>query len=152
LELEQLAGEPESQNIRSELNRLLALRVSSFSTGTAYDDPRDYCRTLTAAQNFLYMVPELAEYLRLHADPEVHGALTEYERVVPYWFVSRVPVTFGEGIVHPLYDSFAIFQAKAEIQGESRDELAKYLDVPAFQVGDLFYIEKLIYLIEAEGE
>jgi hypothetical protein len=51
--------------------------------------------------------------------------------------------------VNHLYDTDAIFQAKAMILQQPRRELAKYLDVPAFPVGDLFYIQKLISTIEA---
>jgi hypothetical protein len=86
----------------------------------------------------------------LNAKQQVQNALNEYEKLVPYWFVTRISVTFGEGVIHPLYDSFAVFQAKAMILGESRQELAKYLDVPAFEIGDLFYIKKLIHVIEAD--
>ncbi len=48
-----------------------------------------------------------------------------------------------------LYNYNAMFIAKAFILGESRDELAKYLDVPAFATGDLFYIQNLVTAIEA---
>jgi hypothetical protein len=149
LELEQLAGQPENQGVRAELNRLLALRLSSFSTYTTYEDTKDYCRALATAQNFMYLVPELADYLHINASPQVQAALTEYERIAQYWFVSRLTVTFGEGVIHPLYESSAIFRAKAMIEGVPREELAKYLDVPGFHIGDLFYIEKLLLLLEA---
>ena len=149
LELEELAGQPETPGVRSELERLMALRISSFSTTTSYDT-RNYCRTLTASQNFMYLVPELAKHLRANLEPQVQMALNEYEKIIPYWFVSRSTVTYGESVIHPLYDSFTMFQAKAMILEESRGELAKYLDVPGFYVGDLFYIQKLIYLLEAD--
>jgi hypothetical protein len=57
----------------------------------------------------------------------------------------------GEGVLRPLYDTIALFQAKAKILGKERAELEKYLDVPAYAVGDLFYIQKLTSLLE-EGE
>ncbi len=42
-----------------------------------------------------------------------------------------------------------MFNAKAYIQKSSREELAKYLDVPATAIGDLFYINNLVTTIEA---
>jgi hypothetical protein len=48
-----------------------------------------------------------------------------------------------------LYDYNAMFLAKAYILKQSRAELTKYLDAPAFQRGDLFYIQNLIAAIEA---
>jgi hypothetical protein len=42
-----------------------------------------------------------------------------------------------------------MFQAKAYILKETREELTKYLDVPAFERGDLCYIQNLIAAVEA---
>jgi hypothetical protein len=44
-----------------------------------------------------------------------------------------------------------MFQAKAWILKEPRDELVKYLDVPGFPRGDLFYIQNLVAAIEADA-
>ncbi|MCP4357909.1 MAG: hypothetical protein GY796_07840, partial [Chloroflexi bacterium] len=41
-----------------------------------------------------------------------------------------------------------LFMARVMILDETAAELDKYLDVPAFAVGDLFYIQKLVMLIE----
>jgi len=49
-----------------------------------------------------------------------------------------------------LYDA-VVLQAKAYVLGEPREELLKYLDVPAFRVGDLFYIQNLVAVIEAQA-
>jgi hypothetical protein len=56
---------------------------------------------------------------------------------------------YGEGMVNPLYDSSALFDARAMLLQASREELLRYLDVPAFERGDLFYIHKLISTLEA---
>ncbi len=56
--------------------------------------------------------------------------------------------TIGEGGMSLLYNYYALFQAKAFVLQESRQELSKYLDVPAFTVGDLFYIQNLVALLE----
>jgi hypothetical protein len=153
LELQKLAGYPESQQVRAELNRLLALRAQTFSKDTAdkFFEVHQYfyCRTLNLSRNFLYLVPELADYLQSNARGKVEEALDEYQRVAPYWFVARLEVTFAEGVIQPLHDTHAIFQARALILGDSRAALSPYLDVPAFPVGDLYYIDNLVSLLEA---
>jgi hypothetical protein len=154
LELEKLAGYAETTSVRSDLNRLLELRVSKFTK----DAPEEYyqglqpqnCRNLNVSRNFIYLVPELGDYLREKALAKVQEALGEYERVAPHWFVSRAEVAFGEGTINHSYDYAAIFQAKALILGASRAELGKYLDIPAFPVGDLYYIQNLVYLLQAD--
>ena len=49
----------------------------------------------------------------------------------------------------PYYDVNTMFQAKALILGETREALTEYLDVPAYDRGDLFYIQNLVAAIEA---
>jgi hypothetical protein len=92
----------------------------------------------------------LAEYLGERAFGKVEEAIDEYHRVTPLWFVVGIESAFAEGTINHLYDFNAIFQAKALIMKQSRDELTKYLDVPAFETGDLFYIQNLVSLFEAE--
>lgn len=96
----------------------------------------------------MYLVPELAEYLRNNALSGVNSALAEYETVAPYWFVTFFSGGYAENAIVPLHDAHAIFMAKALILEETGDELAKYLDVPGFPKGDLFYIQKLTAAIE----
>ena len=153
LELQKLAGYPESADVRSDLNYLLNLRAKNFSTElpAAYFEENNqfYCRALSVSRNFIYMVPELAQYLRDHALEKVQSALQEYERVAPYWFVSRAEVAYGEGIVSHLYDRHSLFQAKAYIMNAPQSELLRYLDVPAYARGDLYYIQNVIAAIRA---
>jgi hypothetical protein len=154
LELERLAGAPESSSVRAELNRLLSLRASTFSieSPNSYfaDGSKYYCRAFNTSRNFMFMVPELAEYLRNNAFNTVQSALINVQEITPYWFVSKAETVFAEGTINHLYDYPAIFQGKAWILRESQEELVKYLDVPAFQVGDLFYIQNLVAALEAE--
>ena len=151
LRLEALAGQPESQNVKAELERLMRLRAETFSKDTPFgpDGWGTSYYELNISRNFIYMVPELADYLRANALAKVRDAIAEYDRIAPYWFVSRFEATVGEGAFHNLYDVPAVFQAKAMILREDRTQLAKYLDAPAFARGDLFYIQNLIALIEA---
>ncbi|MGD2158980.1 MAG: PQQ-like beta-propeller repeat protein [Anaerolineales bacterium] len=154
LELEKLAGEPESLSIKDEYIRLLQLRADNFTKDSAYASKYKindgaYCRSLNVSSNFIFLVSELAQYLRDHAIAEVQEAVDEYEALVPYWFVSNFEDGFAEsGSVH-LYDRYALFQAKALILQEPRDELSKYLDVPGMAVGDLYYIQNLVAWLEA---
>lgn len=59
-------------------------------------------------------------------------------------FVSKFDSTWNEGTLQQLYDYPALFQAKAYILNEPYDELVKYIDVPAFYRGDLFYIQNIV--------
>lgn len=149
-ELQRLAGQTPSSSVNNELNRLLALRANNFTKDTAYEtvsqDP--YCRTLNVSSNFMYLVPELAEYLRNNALTQVNNALSEYENVAPYWHVTFFAGGYAENAIVPLYDAHSIFMAKALILEAPGDELAPYLDVPGFPVGDLFHIQKLTATIE----
>jgi hypothetical protein len=104
---------------------------------------------LNVASNFMFLVPELATYLHDHALTKVQAALGEYEEIAPYWFVAFAEEGFGENALNPLYDVQALFMAKALILQAPGAELEKYLDVPAFARGDLFYIQKLITTINA---
>jgi outer membrane protein assembly factor BamB len=155
LGLEDLAGQPQTAAVRQELERLLALRADRFSPDSAYAtaarrEDGAYCRTLNVASNFMFLVPELADYLHEHALSKVHAAVAEYESLAPHWFVSFAAEGFGENGLTPLYDGQALFLAKAWILQEPAEELEPYLDVPAFPRGDLFYIQKLVATIEAK--
>jgi hypothetical protein len=155
LELEKLAGYPESVSIRQELNRMLSLRAANFSKDApdSYFQNAEfyYCRSLNASRNFMEMVPELAQYLNTNVPAKVQEALNEYYAIAPYWFVTRFDTTFAEGAIHHFYDYYTLFQARALFQGASFSKLARYLDVPAVPVGDLFYIHNLVTAIEAGG-
>ncbi|NLD42242.1 MAG: PQQ-like beta-propeller repeat protein [Chloroflexi bacterium] len=149
LGLQTMAGEPESAEIRTELNRLLGLRAATFSKDSPYSGYYTGHVTLNVARNFLYMVPELGDYLHAHAYGLVAQAVAEYDRITPYWFVPGYDQGYKEGAIHHLFDANAMFQAKAQILQEPYAELAKYLDVPGFATGDLYYIQSLVSLLEA---
>jgi hypothetical protein len=148
LELEALAGYPESTNVRPELNRLLNLRVTTFSKDTSITDGIQP-RALSISRNFIFIVPELAQYLRDHIYGQVQSAIAEYTTLAPYWFVAGFDATHGEAASQHFFDYHTLFQAKALILQEPGSELVKYLDVPGVQVGDLYYIENLVAVIKA---
>ena len=111
---------PSGKSVKSELDTLLALRASSFSKDDTNNNVDNYCHTLAPSRNFMYLVPELADYLRMNAITKVQEALQEYTRVAPYWFVEKTEQTVLEGVLHPIYDVNAVFQAKALILKEPR--------------------------------
>lgn len=152
LELQDIAGVDSYQRteVQAELNRLLNLRWQLFDKDSPWIELGRYHRkTLDVARNFLYLVPELGELYRQNILNQVSDAINEYELIAPYWFVSRFEAVLGEGAMQTLLNSPAIFQAKAWILHEPMDELQKYIDVPAFKRGDLFYIQNLVAAIEA---
>jgi hypothetical protein len=155
LELENLAGFSETTSIKKELNRLLALRSSGFSKDSPdlyFEDKKfNYCRAMNSSRNFIYMVPELAKYLRQNNFSQVQEAINEYDSLTPYWFVSKLETVYGEGSMGTQYDYPSIFAAKTWILELSQDELTKYLDVPAVEVGDLYHIQNLVLAIESEN-
>lgn len=145
LELQKLAGYTESSSVRNNLNNLLSLRAGFSTKDTPFitQGPQDYCRAFSVSRNFIFLVPELGDYLHTHALNAVQTAVNEYVRAEPYWFVSAYEDTFNEAIIQPLYDTNALFLAKALILKEPYKELVKYLDAPGFARGDLFYIQNL---------
>lgn len=143
--------------LRSELNSLYSLRRNNFTPNSAFADfgygasPAGiaYCRTLNIANNFMYMTPEVAQnWIDFNQVNMVRNALTEYETIAPYWFVSLAEEGFAENTHAPLYDSHSLFLARAWVLNDSFEELDRYLDVPAFWRGDMFYIQKLLVMLE----
>lgn len=136
--------------VSNELNRLLQLRAATFDKDSYWQaDNFSYKKNLDVARNFIYLVPELADYLAQTVTGEVQAAIAEYEYIAPYWFVSRYEAALGEGASANPYTFHALFLAKAYILNESQAELSKYVDVPAFARGDLFYIQNLVAALEA---
>ena len=158
LGLEKLATNSESSNIRSIYSHLVDLRVDKFSKDTPFFLPKeitgslgaiDYNRALNVARNFIFLTPELGSILHDRALSKVQTTVNEYNNIAPYWFVSKPDAAIGESVLNHLYDYQAIFQAKAYILKEPRSELVKYLDVPSFEKGDLFYIQNLVAILQA---
>lgn len=135
--------------VQNELNRLYALRVSIFSKDTPYLTNNYHKRSLNIARNFIFLVPELGDYLNQNDLSRWRTAVNEYDYVAPYWFVTRYEAMVNEGVMSNLYNAPAMFQAKAYVLKQSRAALTKYLDAPAFERGDLFYIQNLIAALNA---
>jgi hypothetical protein len=166
--LSNLAGRPDAV-AKGQLERLLRLRADTFSKDRpAYRRPQgtssvnqslltdQAARThlnehlpLTIGRNFLFLTPELATHLREHARRKVREACAEYNEVHPHWFIAKAEEGWQENTFCPLWDYHTLFQAKAMVLKEPYEELAQYLDVPAFYRGDLYYVDNLCAALDA---
>jgi len=152
LELRKRAGYPDDSTVRDQLNHMLSLRTDQFSKDwpsgaiTGQEDP---LRGIGVMRNFLYTTPEMGDYMSQRIRPQVQEAIDEYTYLAPYWFVTKFDNSYNEATIEPLYDYPALFQAKAYILKEPFEELAKYLDAPAFAIGDLFTIQNLVAALQA---
>ena len=158
INLSNLANNPSADNqlrtnVTTELNRLKTLRINNFSKDTPFTTYQNgYGKNfLNLSRNFIWLTPELADVLRANKLSQVQTALDEYNTVGSYWFVSRFNAAAAESSLQNLYDYPSNFQARAWVLKQNRSELYKYLDVPAFARGDLFYIQNLVALLEAPG-
>jgi hypothetical protein len=156
LGLQKLAGQEADRNVRAERDRLRRLWVEKVDLASPWCDAsgtrsRQYHKQrINVARCFIWMTPELGEYLRQHAREKIERGLAHLEDVAPYWFNAAFEGTMGEGNLEHLYDLW-LLQGHALALGEPREQLDKYLDVPVFARGDLFYILNLVTTIEAEA-
>jgi hypothetical protein len=154
LELQRLAGYPEDAGIRAEYEDLLDLQVSTFRKDTPFFDEHggfsfSYQRAMSVARNFMFLTPEIGDFMNRNMLDPCREAFAEYDTVAPYWVASQFDNTVGEGTYQHLYDHPAMFQARAFILKEPYGELAPWLDAPAFPLGDLFYIQNVVAALSA---
>ncbi len=152
MELEKLAGVTTdiSQSSKyAEYTRLVNLRLNNYSKDVPWDGSYNVNNDLNASRNFIYLVPELADILRTNKISQVQDTISQYDILTPYSFVSKYDRSYGESYYQPLYDYAYVFQARAQILKTPFSQLIKYLDVPAFQTGDLFYIQNLVAALQA---
>ncbi len=156
VELAKLAGRSVAQYgpFQAELNRLLELRAQNLTT---FPDPtgagardHDYFDTMITAWNFMYLTPELAEYLHTNAETNVLNIISTYQAIAPYWMIAINGETQGENALMPYQQTHSLFQALALIKNASGAELKEFLDTPIVPVGDLYYIDNLVSTIEAQ--
>jgi hypothetical protein len=134
-------------SVNTELNRLLQLKITQFTKDSYWYSDEFFRKHLDLATNFIYLTPELGDFMQQHLSAQVAAAIDEYETIGAYWFVSRFDNVVGEGTMSNLYNYNAVFQAKALIQHQSSADLTPYLDAPAFYVGDLHYIQNLVAVL-----
>ncbi|MBC8869390.1 MAG: PQQ-binding-like beta-propeller repeat protein [Planctomycetes bacterium] len=154
LGLQKLADQAPDAEVQAERDRLRKLWVEKVELKSPWCDAsgkrmRQYHKQrINVARCFIWMTPELGDYLRRHARAKTEQGLAHLNDVAPYWFNGAFEGTMGEGNLEPLYDLW-LMQGRALVLGEPREELDKYLDVPAFARGDLFYILNLVTTLEA---
>jgi len=147
LDLQNAAREQPDAQVQNWLDVALTLRVNQLTT-----NPQDV--DTFEAGGFLWLVPELGDYLASHAQAEVAATIVGHENLVPYWMVAKAeeaPRIYGynEGSLSDYYQYSSLFNAKAYALKRHREELEQYLDVPAVERGDLFYIQNLVATIES---
>ena len=158
LGLQKLAGQTPDRNVSGQLQRLEKLWAQKVEIKSPWCDAsgqrtRDYHKQrINIARCFIWMTPELGDYLRRNALEKIKQGVEHLNDVAPYWFNAAFEGTMGEGNLQHLYDAHALFQAKALVLKQPREELDKYLDVPAFARGNLFYLLNLIETIEADAK
>src|SRR5690606_12649436 len=59
---------------------------------------------------------------------------------------------FQEDVKQHLHEIPSLFQASASVQGSSSYQLSKFIDVPTFDRGDLYFIQNLVTAIEAPDD
>jgi hypothetical protein len=161
VELAKLAGNSSEANAKQALySSLLAKKITNLTKTLPNsnwwggpDASYDFRQGFAVARQFLFMTPELASAINSDSSAFAKAQLLFTENITnaPYWFVNKFEATHGEGVFQHLYDVISMFSAKAMILKEPREELIKYLDVPAFARGDLFYIQNLVAAIEADS-
>ncbi len=148
-------------NIQAELDSLLTDRVNSFAKDHPWlgenDNPNgirinNYTRRFNLARNFLFLTPELGQYMRDHNFSKINDAINEYKYLGAFWFDGFNQNSFQEDIKQHLHDRPALFLASAYIQQLSFDQLSKYIDIPTFDRGDWYYIQDLIAVLRSSNE
>ncbi|MBI4137518.1 PQQ-binding-like beta-propeller repeat protein [Candidatus Roizmanbacteria bacterium] len=147
-------------NVASQLTTLRNTRLTNFAKDHPWegsvDNPtgitiNNYVRRYNCTRNFLYMTPDLGNDMRTSAQSSaILTALNEYQYVCPHWFMTRDHNSFQEASVHHIFDSHALFLAKAYVAQESQANLSKWIDVP-WMLGDLYYMQNLVAALEASG-
>lgn len=144
--------------VQASLTEFLNHRATAFEKDSPYTDPvtllpavgfNAHRRKINLCRNFMLLVPEIGDYLYDHAYAQVQETVEEYNYVGPFWFETAYEASYQENTTAPPNDYAGLFQAKALILKDSYDDLQKYLDGPLFPIGDLFYINNLVALVEA---
>jgi hypothetical protein len=142
---------------QNELNRLLALRATQLHTtirphSTITGLAIRYFYTLETSYNWLYMVPELAAYLRANAmpaveaifDPDTLEAGSAWQN--PFWMILHNKECQGECGVQPYQQVYTTFQGLHLLM--QTPYMGRYLDTP-MGTGDLYYIDNLVSAIQS---
>lgn len=106
------------------------------------------------AQTLQYLGPEVARYLADTNREAVVKHLESLRRTYPFWFLAMPPHPsgqFGESVGMGPDIRNGMMTASALIEGLSATELRRRLDLPWTPRGDLYYMQHLVWTIEAHG-
>jgi hypothetical protein len=142
-------------NIQTYLNAALSKRVQFLPAS----EQEVLSLSTYEAGGFLYLVPELGDYLFNNAKAKVAISVNSYEKGSPYWMIPQVEeatrlkstTRLVEGNLSQMYDESSAFLAKAYALKLSSSELEQYLHGPGYEKGDLFYIQNLVAALSAEN-
>lgn len=89
------------------------------------------------------LTPELARVLQ-RVGPAVRTYANKAKALFPHWYASFAEGTLGHehNLSHPV-DAFQLFMAESWLGQVNPDDLARYIDIPYLETGDLFYVQKL---------
>lgn len=163
LDLQKLAGmektdAPLRTQVDAALQHLKIVRANALTMYGPINNCASYrpntgyalhCREMTIGRNFYYLVPELGDYLNANALSAAQNTITELTYVAPYWMEAGFNSVHQEGVKQNLYD-VTVLLGKTYILKQPYTEVAKYLDAPAFAVGDLLYIQNLVAVLSAQ--
>ncbi len=150
LGLQRLAGEAPDGAVQSWLQDALQTRVQLLSL-----DPKRL--EGFEAGGFMWLVPELGDFLFLNAKDLVEQAVDYHNWAAPYWFIAAAQETtrvskrrsLSEGYTSHVYEYMSQFQVRAWALKWPAERLEKYLDVSSTARGDLYYIQNLAAAIQA---
>ena len=89
------------------------------------------------------LTPELARLLG-PIGPAARVYADKVKALFPHWYASFAEGTLGHehNLSHPI-DAYQIFLAEAWLSQAKPDDLARFIDIPYLETGDLFYMSKL---------
>lgn len=150
LGLQNLVGEAASTQVQGWLQSALAIRLRILD----YDE-----KALPGAEagGFMWLVPELGDYLYQNARARVQQIADYQQWATPYWFIAKAQeVTrfdaqrgFMEGYHAHIYDYQSGFAVRAYALKWNRTQLEKYLDARGVARGDLYFIQNLVATLAA---
>jgi len=99
------------------------------------------------------LTPEVGRLIADHALSAATRYMAFVDRSLPGWFLAgeERQYHFGENFIDYPDFSLGIFEAKAMIHRVSASELMRYVDIPWCE-GDLYYIEKLAWVLRVAAE
>jgi hypothetical protein len=153
LNLQSLAGEARSADVEEWLDAALQERVLSLDL-----DPK----TLPGAEagGFIWLVPELGDYLYKNARSRVEEFINYQDWAAPYWHIARAEEitrvdterNYWEGYRSHIYETASQFQARAQILKWPRAKLERHIDARSVYRGDLTYMQNLVAALQAGAD